>query len=126
MHTDQSMMKKTATKPTEGDLKWTLEKFKAIGTKGKENLLRYLAIKTGSEFRTHQNGNGPGQVRVRARNDDYKISYYRTSDSIKISWRRHSTTPLAKATTKVRAEVEGKARERQQGREWHAKQPPND
>jgi hypothetical protein len=71
-----------------------------------------LAIKTGSEFRTHQNGNGPGRVRVRARNDDYKISYYRTSDSIKISWRRHSTTPLAK----VRAEVEVKASEKQQGR----------
>jgi len=51
MHGDGSLMRReTITTPTEGEISWTRDKFAAINKKGKCDMLKSLAVRTGCEL----------------------------------------------------------------------------
>jgi hypothetical protein len=69
MHSDKRITRRnTAAVPTAGEIAWAKSKFGTINKKGKCDLLRYLAIKTGSDFSTCR-ANGSAKVIIKGKND---------------------------------------------------------
>jgi hypothetical protein len=59
------MNKRTSREYTTKEKEWARTKFKTIGSKGKIELLEYLAIKTGSELRVCSTDRGKGKLLVK-------------------------------------------------------------
>ena len=75
MHAGEVITRREAmATPTEGEISWTRDKFEAINRKGKCDLLKYLAIKTGSELLIC-NAIGKGRTVIKGRNMRSKIRY---------------------------------------------------
>ena len=85
MHADEVITRREAmATPTEGEISWTRDKFEAINRKGKCDLLKYLAIKTGSELLIC-NAIGKGRTVIKGRNMRSKIRYNTGNDTVTIS-----------------------------------------
>jgi hypothetical protein len=70
--------------PTEGEIAWTKNKFETINKKGKCDLLKYLAAKTGSEL-TVYSSKGKLKVVVPGRTPKSKLLYNTRDDTITVS-----------------------------------------
>jgi hypothetical protein len=93
MHSDKRMNKNSDMSHSPTDLEWARRKFEGIGSKGKFDLLKYLANKTGSELRITEKGRE--WIKVTAKNLEFAISYDLQTGIIEISWEnRRGKQPL--------------------------------
>jgi hypothetical protein len=85
MHADESITRlESMTTPTEGEISWTRDKFSAINKKGKCDMLKYLAVRTGCEL-TISNLNGKPKTAIKGRVEGAKIKYDTLRDLVTIS-----------------------------------------
>jgi hypothetical protein len=85
MHADEKITRRNiATVPSAGEIEWAKKKFGTINKKGKCDLLKYLAIKTGSELLIC-NATGKGKPVIKGKNMRAKIRYNRDDEKITIS-----------------------------------------
>ena len=85
MHADKRILKReTTTAPSAVEMAWTKIKFETINKKGKFDLLKYLSIKTGTEFSTCS-AKGKSKVVIKGRNTMAKLLFNTNSDTITVS-----------------------------------------
>jgi hypothetical protein len=85
MHSNERITRRaTSQAPTEGEIAWAKTKFETINKKGKCDLLKYLAAKTGSEL-TVRNFKGKPKVVVPGRTSRSKLLYDTSDDIITVS-----------------------------------------
>jgi hypothetical protein len=85
MHADGSLMRRAAiTTPTEGEISWTRDKFAAINKKGKCDMLKSLAVRTGCELAIC-NSNRRTRISIKGRVERAKLKYDTSRDLITVS-----------------------------------------
>ena len=85
MHSAKRIMRhEMMIEPTLGELAWTKTKFEAINKKGKCDLLKYLAVKTGCELKTCYGDSSREKIIIKGRHREAMINYTQGNDTIKV------------------------------------------